>query len=187
MGVGDNSRSRSESGLDPNQYQVLLIVEERMNEKFERQYEKIEKNMIKAVTTAVEPIREQLTGMERRIEKRFDEGNEKFKENDKRLGEHSDHLEANSREIREAKALIEQRHKDCPLDDKKGTSALTKKEKKEPLFTPKDLVTLILTVLSPILTLWVLIQVKLIAFADTSSNNPVVQTPSPPQPTTTPP
>lgn len=186
MGVGDNSRSRGEAGLDPNQYQVLLIVEERMNEKFERQYEKIEKNMIKAVTTAVEPIREQLTGMERRIEKRFDEGNEKFKENDKRLSDHSDHLEANSREIREAKALIEQRHKDCPLDSK-GTGALTKKEKKEPLFTRKDLLTLILTVLSPILTLWVLVQVKLIAFADTSSNSPVVQAPPNPSSTTTPP
>lgn len=185
MGAGDNSgRTRSQAGLDADQYKLLLEVELRMNDKLEKQYEKLQTHIVSAVKAAIDPVKEQLVGMEKRIDRRFDEGTEQFRAHERRLSEHSDQLEANSREIVEAKRLLAERHKDCPMEKGKEpetNAALTKKSKKESLFTRKDLLMLLLTVLSPLITLWVLAQIKLIAFTDTSTSNPVVQ-PSTPQP-----
>ena len=151
---GEHSRTRSNAEIDPTEYRILYELERRLNEKFSEARAQAKED----IASAIAPLYPRLEA----IEERLSEGSQHFQEHENRLGDHSDH-------IRDVNKLIE-----THLRDSSGTrtalraAEVTKEEK--PTLMSKLLVNLglplVIAILSPLLSIWVMIQLKLVAFAD---------------------
>jgi len=153
--TGDHSgqsRVRSSANIDAGMFQVLYELERRLDEKFRESREMTKDDIDKVLAPVLA---------------RLDEGNRKFGVIDARLNEHSDTIE-------NAVELANKHRADCPGANGPRSVALTKKVETSSLkkFGVNVGAPLLIAVLAPLGTLWFLVQIKLVAVADTSTNAP---------------
>lgn len=153
---GVHPRSRSSASLDPSMYQVLYELERRLDEKFTQSRQQNKEDIdsaIKPVYTQLDVIKDQLSS-----------GRAEFDRVNERLGEHSDNIDNAMELVRKLEASKSSQSGQTTTQEK----ALKAKPKESGL--QKHLVTIAVGVATAMLSapavIWVMVQLKLVAFAD---------------------
>jgi hypothetical protein len=163
MGVGDHSRTKSNVELDPRDYKLLVELMDRLDAKFAEKRKETKEDIDAAIKTGLAPIEATLTAVNDRLQK----GEERFKEQDKRELEQDKRIDGQSDLLKDALSLVKSHKANCPVA-KSNQAQQTQQAQPSTLskIGTTIVLPLVIAALSPLFAIWIMVQLKLVAFAD---------------------